>query len=298
MRIQKILTLVAAIALLMGCSKLNGDLSPVSGDKCRACHALPPADAVHAAHVDTMHYACDACHAGASDSAQTVGTNHGKGVVQVHIAPRFDAAGVSYFDPATNTCNLIYCHGNFLPGNPGVVKTTDTVTGCSFCHATPPVDRMHAAHIDTMHYTCDLCHPGDSLTAVTGVGRANHANGVYDVHVAKRFDSTGATFYDPATKTCNLSYCHGAVVPGDSGIVSITDTLTGCGFCHDLGKLRLVDHHVDSLIPISFFYKCGFCHPGYDLNSKTVNDSLHINGRIDIAGCDQCHELRAWVRKQ
>jgi hypothetical protein len=34
------------------------------------------------------------------------------------------------------------------------------------------------------------------------------------------------------------------------------------------------------------------------LNSKTVNDSLHINGRVDIAGCDQCHELRPWVRKK
>jgi len=298
MRIQKILMLVTATALLMGCSQLNGNLSPVSGDKCRACHALPPADAVHAAHVDTMHYACDVCHTGASDTAQTVGSNHGKGVLQVHIALGYDSAGVSYYDPVTKTCNLIYCHGNFIPGNPGVVKITDTVTGCAFCHTTPPVDRVHAAHVDTMHYSCDLCHPGDTLTKVTGIGRTNHVNGVLDVHVAKTFDSAGVTFYDPNKKTCNLTYCHGYVVPGDSGIVAITDTLTGCGFCHDLGALRLADHHVDSLIPVGIFDKCNLCHPGYSLAQKAVNDSLHINGRIDVAGCDQCHEQRVWVRKK
>jgi hypothetical protein len=298
MRLEKIIVIVAATAMLMGCSTLNDDLSTVGGNKCRACHALPPADAVHAAHVDTMHYACDVCHAGASDKLQTVGAAHAKGAVQVHISLGFDSTGNSYFDPVTNTCNLIYCHGNFLSGNPGVVKTTDTVTGCGFCHATPPVDRVHAAHVDTMHYSCDLCHPGDTVTAVTGEGRTNHVNGVLDVHIARLFDSTGVTFYDPGKKTCNLSYCHGSVIPGDSGIVAITDTVTGCGFCHDLGKLRLVAHHVDSLIPVTIFYKCGYCHRGYDLNSKTVNDSLHINGRIDIAGCDECHVLRAWVRKK
>jgi hypothetical protein len=154
---------------------------------------------------------------------------------------------------------------------------------------------MHAAHIDTMHYTCDLCHAGASDTQLTAAARKTHVNGVIDVHIARRFDSAGVTYYDPVKKTCNLSYCHGSVVAGDSGIVNVNDTVTGCGFCHDLSKLRLTTHHVDTLIELKVFYKCGFCHPGYDLASKTVNDSLHINGRVDISGCDQCHELRTWV---
>jgi hypothetical protein len=298
MRTQKILVLFFATAMLMGCSQLKNDLSPVSANKCRACHALPPADAVHTAHVDTLHYACDLCHQGASDSLFTVANGHGKGVVQVHIAKRFDSAGVAYYNTETKTCNLVYCHGNFVPGDTGVVKITDTVTGCGFCHATPPVDRVHTAHVDTMKYACDLCHTGASDSHLTAAARVDHVNGAIDVHISRTFDSTGVSFYDPVKKTCNLNYCHGSVVPGDSGIVKITDTVTGCGFCHDLGKLRLVAHHVDTLLTLPVFYKCGFCHPGYDLNSQKANDSLHVNGRVDIAGCDQCHELRPWVRKK
>ncbi len=296
MRRYVIIPFIAVAAMFMGCAQLNTASYSVN-NKCLACHALPPTDVVHVAHVDTMNYACDLCHPGVSLSLLTVPPGHANEAVQVHIDKAFDSSGVSYYDTGTKTCNLIYCHGNFLPGDSGVVKITDTVTGCSFCHATPPVDRMHAAHVDTMHYTCDLCHPGASDTLLTAAAKKTHVNGVVDVHIATKFDSTGVTFYDPAKKTCNLSYCHGSVIPGDSGIVNINDTVTGCGFCHDLNKLRLVDHHVDTLIELAIFYKCGLCHPGYDLATQTVNDSLHINGRIDVAGCDQCHELRTWVNK-
>ncbi|MDD5675214.1 MAG: hypothetical protein PHC61_13680 [Chitinivibrionales bacterium] len=393
---QKILPLIIAATLFAGCSQLNDTLSPVGADKCRACHALPPADAVHSAHVDSMHYACDLCHPGVNDSLLSLANGHGRGVVQVHIEKAFDSAGASYYDPAKKTCNLIYCHGNFLPkdsgivsvadtlkncsfchptppvdrmhtthrdtagyacdlchagaadsqltaaakinhingrvdvhiarafdstgisyynpakktcnlnychgrslpgGDSGMVKITDTAKGCGFCHATPPVDRMHTTHRDTMHYTCDLCHPGADTAKLTGIAKTNHINGVVDVHIAKTYDSLGVTYFDPVRKTCNLAYCHGAFLPGDSGIVKVTDTATGCGFCHDLAKLRLVAHHVDTLISLPIFNKCFLCHSGYNLATKTVNDSLHINGRVDIAGCDQCHENRTWPGK-
>jgi predicted CxxxxCH...CXXCH cytochrome family protein len=294
MKFYIVAPVIAAATLLMGCAQLNSVSTPIA-NKCLACHSLPPSDAMHFAHVDTMNYSCDVCHPGASITALTVSPGHSRGVVQVHIEKAFDTAGVSTYNPATSTCSSIYCHGSFLPGNRGVVKTTDTITGCSFCHATPPTDRMHAAHIDTMHYSCSLCHPGATDSQLTTSARETHANGVVDVHIAKQFDSTGVTYYDPVKQTCNLSYCHGSVIRGDSGIVNIKDTVTGCGFCHDLGKLRLVAHHVDTLIELPIFYKCGLCHPGYNLATKTVNDSLHINGRIDVAGCDQCHELRTWV---
>jgi len=300
MKLNRALPFIFLVSLLMGCAQLNSVSTPIE-NKCLACHSLPPSDAVHFAHVDTMNYSCDVCHPGASITSQTVSPGHGQGVVRIHIANQFDAAGVSYYTPSTGTCNLMYCHGNFsflpfpLPSNAGTVMTTDTVTGCSFCHTTPPVDRMHSAHIDTMHYACNLCHVGASDSQLTSAARKIHANGVIDVHIAKQFDSTGVTYYDPVKQTCNLSYCHGSVVPGDSGIVAITDTVTGCGFCHNLDKLRLTTHHVDSLIPLSTFYLCGFCHPGYDLATQKVNDSLHINGKVDVGGCDQCHELRTWV---
>ncbi len=297
MSFKKIIVFVGLVAAFTGCSSLNDNIAVVSANKCRACHALPPADLVHTAHVDTMHYSCEICHKGASDSLQTVSKGHSLGVVQVHISSAFDPNGTATYDPVKMTCNMIYCHGNFVAGNLGTVKTTDMVTGCSFCHATPPVDRMHSAHIDTMHYACVLCHIGAGETQLSADAKKLHVNGIVDVQIKSSFDTTGKAYYDNSKKTCNLVYCHGAVVPKDSGIVNIQDTVTGCGFCHDLNKLRLVDHHDSLKLPIKTFYKCGLCHPGYDLATKKTNDALHINGHIDVAGCDQCHELRTWIRK-
>jgi len=297
MNFNKIILITGIVAIFTGCATLNDNVNIVSENKCRACHALPPADLVHSAHVDTMHYACEICHKGASDSLQTVSTGHSNGIIHVQIDPTFDPLGKAYYDPIKKSCNLVYCHGNFVPGDSGNVTINEPMTGCNFCHATPPGDRMHAAHIDTMHYACVLCHQGASDSLLSASGRQNHVNGKMDVTIKSSFDTTGKAFYDTGKKTCNLVYCHGAVVPNDSGIVNVRDTVTGCGFCHDLKKLRLVDHHDSLKLPIKTFYKCGLCHPGYDLAAKMVNDSLHIDGTIETAGCDQCHELRVWVRK-
>lgn len=163
---------------------------------------------------------------------------------------------------------------------------------CRACHGFPPANAVHIAHVDSMGYACDLCHPGVNDTLLTVA--QGHGDGVLKVDIATAFDSAGLFFYDQAKQTCNLTYCHGAVVPGDSGIISVADSVTGCGSCHNLSKLALVDHHDKIQTPV--LNKCYLCHPGDTLATQSTNAATHLNGKTDIGGCDLCHESRTWTR--
>jgi hypothetical protein len=128
---------------------------------------------------------------------------------------------------------------------------------------------------------CSQCHNGYSLTDTT-VNDSLHVNG--------RVDTTG----------CNQ--CH-AAKPWSSTTPPGTVKLR-CGACHDIATLQTRDHH--KLIPIDsipgttiktnrLFPNCSQCHhSGYNMTDSTINDSTHINGKIDTAGCNQCHKAISW----
>ena len=106
---------------------------------------------------------------------------------------------------------------------------------CRACHAMPPVGKVHTTHGDSLHYACDVCHPGvvDSTETVP----VGHGSEPIKVQIAKKYDSTGAFFYNAAKKSCNAVTCHGYDPGRNPGVVYFDSSNTGCGFCHPLNKL-------------------------------------------------------------
>lgn len=68
---------------------------------CTSCHGAPPATGAHVFHVSNLGYACSSCHGtGYSASAQTTGTTHMNGTVNVVV---------SNWNATAKTCGG--CHG-------------------------------------------------------------------------------------------------------------------------------------------------------------------------------------------
>lgn len=158
-----------------------------------AGHAYPPRDlcfhpdeiataGAHAAHT-AARVACVVCHGEPRTFAALGTSEHGDGIVEIHLDPARAGDGAS-FDATTRTC-ATRCHdrGGAMPTP---TWRMDAGLDCSSCHTSPPAN----------HYagTCDHCHREAAPTGDALIPGPLHANGVVDLG-----DGTGG---------CGA--CHGA----------------------------------------------------------------------------------------
>jgi predicted CxxxxCH...CXXCH cytochrome family protein len=173
-----VLSLLSASVLAAGCAKSSEGSST---------SALGPAGATHQLHLQggvvSTGMTCSDCHA-ASGFAVDFSQN-----------PAVQAAGAT-FDPTTQTCSNVSCHGNF--GFNGVLGTRAAVTWaqtapltCASCHAMPPAGHPALAAADAR--SCAACH----ADTVNGDGTINVASGA---HMNGKADVTGGG---------SCSSCHG-----------------------------------------------------------------------------------------
>ncbi len=182
------------------------------------------------------------------------------------------------------------CHGSDFSGGKAQVACTschvEGPTACSTCHGESlKKSGSHRAHLDgTGHAAkldCTVCH--QRPTAYTDVGHILLADGTVDQAPAEvRLAGlaiqghTDASF-DPSSKTCAGTYCHGGDAPAWGSTIA-------CGSCHTTPP---ASHGKAD--------QCDGCHPSVAKDAQTiVGASLHVNGKIDYAAedavaCTGCH---------
>lgn len=292
---------------------------------CTGCHggssasSRPITSRGHGAHVANtssrfagFNFRCDECHAGIVDTAATTVTDrtkHVNGQGDVLWGSR-SSGGATY---STNGCTQIYCHSNGqgtyksppLAWNAIPDGQQGTIT-CDYCHGgnasdpTPVSSMRHTNHIENgplphRPVPCNWCHSST-------VGSDGHSvyNGLDVTHINRRIDVTFLKMdnfsgsYDPSTKVCGNTWCH-----GNNATTSVRDwdttTINTCGNCHEANNstksnAKLSDahrkHYNTSTRPSSTteqgwtsvnlsstnnVFMCGVCHPG----NPTVT---HVNG--------------------
>jgi hypothetical protein len=166
-----------------GCSKLAPNSPENTNSTCLACHAVPPADRVHAAHTVRQHYDCALCHPGAvrgADSAVVPAEAiHANGIINVVFSFSRYPLESGVYDSGAKTCNSVYCHGYFPGGDSGTVGVNDSIylKQCASCNN---IQQMTAAGHFGMKWStitnCSLCHTGYNYADQT-VNDATHIDG-------------------------------------------------------------------------------------------------------------------------
>jgi len=288
---------VIAIGLVTGCSELNDDRPDIVMQKCEVCHTIPPRDSakvtgkdtnmvgIHFIHVTQQGYTCDICHNGYDKKTGTweVAANHYSDTARGYDSSRC-ARCHDYLD-----CNNPECH-NTPPTGPKPLKTVHDL------HARP----LDPTSADTVgKYHCTVCHKGyDVENMVTPLDLPlTHNDGVKDVVFDLPFptDSLSPPFYVESLGTCNYVYCHGTTIPGGKKKVSMGDKVdtvgnAECNACHDTLVLasQVLEHSRED--HASNFSDCLNCHDGYLLKGGITNPKHHINGKIDLEFCTNCHD--------
>ncbi len=253
------------------------------------------------------------------------------------VSPDFH--GTVVFHNGVAECQV--CHGSDLGGGraniacskchaPGV----DSL--CSRCHGgldnttgAPPLSLRGYASTDsvpvgahTIHLTatsiahsfeCSSCHvvPAYSWDSAHLDFNITNGKGTTDSIAEVRFHdlalAEGAT-YNHSSATCQLVYCHGKFIGGDSANAPVWNgrNQAACGSCHNVGsnpvKLDTLHQYHVSLFDLT----CADCHANVvDTSLDIVNIDLHVNGAVDqqvsdttkcegchaqgTAGCTRCH---------
>jgi predicted CxxxxCH...CXXCH cytochrome family protein len=261
------------------------DPVPPGGPLCTDCHGAagnPPQTGAHVIH-DQWGVACADCHIvpATADQAGHVDMYP----AEVVFAPgSWGAAGgnVPFYDPSTKTCSGTYCHGGPLSGgNKSTLRWTDPVVGamCSDCHGITVSLRTgaHARHSEN-EIPCTTCHILPTSVDAPGHIDRNPADILFS---PEAFTALSVPSYNPSTKQCTGSYCHGATLFGGVNSSPIwqtpVDTAASCDSCH--GAPPPDENHTAN-IPVNFCYVC---------HAETVNtdgtikeaDGYHRNGTVE-----------------
>ncbi len=204
-------------------SHINGVVDVVNAGAtggCTSCHgsttSAPPKDltgntaatargvGAHQAHLkaSTWHLAvtCASCHV-VPTTNDAPGHRDGDNVAEVKFST-LNAAGV--YTAGTTTCSTQYCHGNGRGANGTVSWVTPGALACTACHQTNGTGMSgdHRKHIAGENLKCNACHR-DVVDANLTIVNANlHVNGVREVKMANGT-------YNPATRACTNTGCHG-----------------------------------------------------------------------------------------
>lgn len=187
---------------------------------CDSCHggggvSAPPADldgntdrtapgvGAHREHIGPsdwhLELNCAQCHqvpTGVGDPGHIDGDNQAE-VTFDNLNP--DAA----YDPATNTSQNLYCHGNGWNRLGSMTWTEAVDVGCGSCHRGDG-DNMSGEHDEHIgdDVACSDCHSKVVNQARDIIGPSYHVNGLHEV------DMAGGGTFDPVTGQCTNIACH------------------------------------------------------------------------------------------
>ena len=270
------------------------------------CHANPPVNGNHMQHDQgtNSNIYCMSCHYPSRMWGDNRGFNHADGVVDVFVGnvlsyvnwnvdygtglyngsdtfPGDHGVGKGY-----GTCSSLYCHSNAKAGTAveqfASPKWGGSPLGCDGCHAYPPdyasggagspTANSHVQHVTDNGITCEKCHFGTTEDGTTvkpggawGVEQAMHVNKEIDIVFSLVNPSA---IYEPGTKTCSTTYCHGSGTPQWGGGTAV------CGTCHAANNTLAGSHakHYQTATSASdrnaannststaYRFNCGVCH--------------------------------------
>lgn len=293
---------------------------------CGTCHGKTSATLTtgnHAQHLaaTTLVAGCGDCHSGAAnDGSSYVSGNHLNKLIDV--SNNYNMGGTP--GNGYGSCVVASCHGS---GTPNWGTTTTGRDKCTLCHGTPtngtlassaatsiapPFDTArsstgstvgaHQAHLRTSTIArairCNECHVVP--TAIDSAGHIKDATpGVAEVPftiATSTLSRTGGASPSYAGGTCSSVYCHGSNMPrgttegadttpswGDTNYINGTAS-HDCGQCHGYPPAAIVAH--GSAVPTN----CVSCHDNVNpTGTGFANVSLHINGNMEVSGCNGCH---------
>lgn len=232
---------------------------------CTGCHGTPPASLSHDP-ITPGDVRCYICHDGYSDSISNPAV-HINGIVESYI---------NQVTPTVAECATA-CHGD-----PTYVVS---IVGDPLTAAAPP-DTSHRLHLDaggngwlgSSRMDCTNCHvvatvPTIEMHPVQAQGKVTMPHMRSSTSGGLEYLGTWNPDWNPVTKTCSSTYCHGAFNGGNYASVQWNAPGTvACGSCHDLPPAFRADG-----APHTASTACDDCHPGYTA-SMTVPD-WHLDGR-------------------
>lgn len=185
------------------------------------------------------------------------------------FVPRSDA-------PKDNTCT--HCHGDATRGATVLAAAPPNDTWGNTSPAYPGVG-AHERHLLTATLAkpvaCDECHrvPKTAWDDWHNVGKT-------DITFGPRARGDGGTpKYDPATRTCTESACHG---PRSGVWTRAKAPAETCGSCHGLPPPP----------PHPQAGACEVCHADVVSSASSIKaPELHVDGlrQVSLARCDGCH---------
>ncbi len=185
-----------------------------------------------------------------------------------------------------------------------------TVTACTDCHATPPVESgtrgtpagavvgSHAKH-DSESIACIVCH-GDTTSGETNFAHSNRkiefVNPIYSGTGAYSKGTSVTQLNDmdgSGLGSCSSIYCHSTGQSTTDGSVSTPtysspdwgDAATGaCGTCHKVSEgTGLTSGSHGEHLGTTGVSGCADCHTGAENNASAYNSANHVNDLIDVA---------------
>ncbi len=249
-----------------------------SQSKCGTCHGNPP-PAPHPQNED-----CGLCHPSMNPGDFAAGKIS---YPELHIDGKVEVVSTQPCDSCHGSGGISSppkdAHGNTATTAPGVGAHAQHMTGtstwhaqiqCNECHLVPgsTTDQTHLDTINEVYMDPTILIPG----APTGTGG--------------HLQIAGAA-YDPNTRTCTNTYCHGG---GQSPLLGgaqqkplwtkVDGTQSQCQSCH--GTPPPAPHPADS--------NCGKCHPTMTPGDNTTitYPAKHIDGNVDVINdqpCNACH---------
>jgi predicted CxxxxCH...CXXCH cytochrome family protein len=231
-----------------------------SAKACGSCHGLPP----KAPHPASSR--CSACHGRVVDEARRI------------VAPELHVDGVVEYTPSG--CGT--CHGR--GDDPAPPVDTQGNDASSF-----PGVGAHQAHLAPNSVgrvlACDECH-----VVPSAVDSPGHVDGTVQVvlsSIATSGDHSAARF-DPATRTCTDTWCHGAASGGHAPSPEWTSAAAlGCDSCH--GDPPPAPHPQMT--------ECARCHGAVvaDDGASIKDPARHVDGTIDVDVPEQCTSCHGGV---
>ncbi len=223
------------------CTACHQAGSPLTAPNCTSCHVRPPSGTVfpnmagkHAKHdaLAGVTGQCTSCHA-TSDSMTQLHYDHANGRAgsdALRVPPgetaflaTFSAkAGAASFDPSSQTCSNMSCHGGVkTPGwqNGSIDSAADA--GCRQCHTLGTAlgvpennshfSGTHAKHLDAkVNALCTDCHAMGNASN----GARNHFKFLNTPQMEGPASDTiepmgNRAYFQPAGETCGTFTCHG-----------------------------------------------------------------------------------------
>jgi predicted CxxxxCH...CXXCH cytochrome family protein len=258
---------------------------------CTGCHGQPPSTGAHLAHVSgvlSKAFDCAECHTKPAVYTDVGHLHSGPGTVHFGTLASKDATPT--YDPSTQTCSAVYCHGGAFTDSAATQRTPTWSGGadqaaCGTCHGLPPSGHQNTGD------QCVNCHSGvvDAQRHIRDVAR--HVNGTKDFGIG--------------ADTCTS--CHGQP-PTTGSHIAHTDAVhllaapVACADCHTVPATVDAPGHLtaNAQVTITGVRATGSGHtqPAWNPETQTcTNVACHgveqpqWGGGQEVIACGSCHGI-------